>query len=216
MARASTLRHPETVLSPGRVLIAVALALLAGAGVALAGRPDLAPVTAWIVATIVALTTVWWVIWPQGPEGTKRIAEREACTRTTDTAVIVAAVLSLGAVVYSIVRTSGGQRTATTLEVVISLAAAVLSWCLINTIFALKYAREYYREDGGIELTDGEPPAYSDFAYVAFVMGMAYSPPETQLTSRTMRKIGLGHTLLAYLFGTGVLAVALNLVANVG
>ncbi len=42
-------------------------------------------------------------------------------------------------------------------------------------------------------------------------MGMSYGTPETKLTSRTMRKIGLGHAMLAYLFSTGVLAVALNL-----
>ena len=200
---------------------AMGLGVLAGVPTAVAGDPELAPIVGWIVASAVALAVVWRVIWPQDHEGTKRLAEQERShSHTTDTIVLIAAVLSFSAVGLALVQSGRGSNLATTASVALSIAAVALSWCLVNTVFALKYARAYYLDEhgvddpGGIDLDEDEPPAYSDFAYVAFMMGMSYGPPETKLTSRRMRRVGLGHALLAYVFGTGILAVGINLIAN--
>jgi uncharacterized membrane protein len=45
---------------------------------------------------------------------------------------------------------------------------------------------------------------------------MAFSAAETEPTSSRIRRVLLGHSLLSYAFGTGVLAVAVNLVTNLG
>ena len=43
---------------------------------------------------------------------------------------------------------------------------------MVNTVFALKYARLYYvDEDGGIDFRQDQPPTYSDLAYMAFLIG---------------------------------------------
>jgi uncharacterized membrane protein len=90
-----------------------------------------------------------------------------------------------------------------------------LSWALVNTVFALKYARLYYAGgDGGIQFNQPEPPAYSDFAYLAFTVGMSYAVSETALASTEIRRVGLAHALLSYLFGTVVIAVAVSLLTN--
>jgi uncharacterized membrane protein len=87
----------------------------------------------------------------------------------------------------------------------------------VNTVFALKYARGYYSGgDGGIDFGQDRPPAYSDFAYVAFTVGMSFAVPDTQVADTSIRKVALGHALLSYLFGTVVIAVAVNLVTNLG
>jgi uncharacterized membrane protein len=77
----------------------------------------------------------------------------------------------------------------------------VLSWALVNTVFAFKQQ---------------ERPAYSDFAYLAFTVGMAFAAPEAEPASTAVRRVALGHALLSYLFGTVVFAVAVNLVTNLG
>jgi uncharacterized membrane protein len=101
--------------------------------------------------------------------------------------------------------------------VILSVVAVILSWALVNTVFALKYARLYYvDEDGGIDFRQDQPPAYSDFAYMAFMVGMAYAMAETEPENSHIRKLVLGHALLSYAFGTGILAVAINLVTNLG
>jgi uncharacterized membrane protein len=185
--------------------------LIAGSLVALIGEPELLPVVTRTVATIVVLTWVWRIIWPQNHHGTERLAEQASASRTTDTAVLIAAVVSLGAVVLAIVRSSSGDDAWTTAAVILSVVAVVLSWSL------LKYARLYYLdEDGGIDFKQAEPPAYSDFAYLAFTVGMSFGVSETEPASTTIRKVALGHALLSFIFGTGIFAVAINLVSNVG
>ena len=214
----SRLRHePGSVLSARRAAIALGVGLLAGGVVGLLGEPELLPVASWTVATTIVLVWVWRIAWPEDHEGTKRLAEQESRSRTTDTAVLVAAVVSLAAVVLAIVRSGSGSSSATAAGVILSLIAAVLSWALVNTVYALKYARLYYLdEDGGIDFNQDQPPAYSDFAYVAFTVGMSFGVSETEPTNPRTRKAALGHALLSYLFGTGVLAVAVNLVTNLG
>jgi uncharacterized membrane protein len=206
---------PATILSWRRALVAVAVGLAAGGVVALVGPLELAPIVSWIVATIVALTWVWLIIWPQDPRGTERLAERESRSRTTDTAVLIAAGVSLGAVALAVVRSNDNDAGAIA-AVLLSLLGAILSWSLVNTVFALKYARLYYLDDGGIDFKQPERPAYSDFAYLAFTVGMTFATSDTEPTSRAVRKIALGHALLSYAFGTGIVAVAVNLVTNLG
>ncbi|WP_217651128.1 DUF1345 domain-containing protein [Geodermatophilus nigrescens] len=159
---------------------------------------------------------MWRISWPRDARGTKHLAEEEGRTRVTDTVVLVAAVASLAAVVEGLVRSSSGGAVGVA-TVVVGVLVVILSWALVNTVFALKYARRYYDGgDGGIDFGQREPPAYSDFAYVAFTIGMSFAMPDTQVKDTSIRKVALGHALLSYLFGTVVIAVAVNLVTNLG
>jgi uncharacterized membrane protein len=45
---------------------------------------------------------------------------------------------------------------------------------------------------------------------------MSFAISETEPTSSRTRKVALGHALFSYVFGTGILAVAINLVTNLG
>ena len=208
---------PSTVISWTRAAIAVAVGVVAAALAALIAPVELIPVVAWVVATLVVLTWVWRIIWPQDAAGTERLAEGESQSRTTDTAILIAAVVSLGAVALAVVQSSAGGGVTATAAVLLSLVGAILSWGLVNTVFALKYAREYFLEDdGGIDFNQRERPSYSDFAYFAFTIGMTFGPAEIAPTSSRVRKTALGHALLSYVFGTGIVAVAINLVTNLG
>ena len=68
---------------------------------------------------------------------------------------------------------------------------------------------------GGIDFKTDEQPDYQDFAYVAFTLGMTFQVSDTDIQSRTIRRIALRHALLAYLFGAVILAVMVNVIANV-
>jgi uncharacterized membrane protein len=218
MCSSARRRHdPAAILSWRRALIAVALGSVAGGLAALVGPVELVPIVIWVSATLVVLTWVWRIIWPQDPQGTERLAEGESEFRTTDTGVLIAAVVSLAAVALAVVRSSSGGDAGAIAAVLLSLVGAILSWCLVNTVFALKYARLYYLdEEGGIDFKQREPPAYCDFAYLAFTVGMTFATSETEPTSTQVRKVALGHALLSYVFGTVVVAVAINLLTNVG
>jgi uncharacterized membrane protein len=99
----------------------------------------------------------------------------------------------------------------------LSVVSVALSWALVNTVYAFKYAPLYYCDEpdtGGIDFKQEDDPTYSDFAYMAFTVGMSFATSETEPTSTRIRRIVLGHALLSYAFGTGVLAVSINLITN--
>jgi uncharacterized membrane protein len=208
-------RAGRRIISVKRLLISVAAGGVAGAAAIAAGIVELALLVGWIAATAVALVWVWRISWPRDAKGTKQLAEEEGRSRSTDTAVVLAAVASLGAVVSALFNSGGSDNSLAGASVALSIVTVVLSWALVNTVFALKYARLYYLEDDtGIDFRQEQPPAYSDFAYMAFTVGMAYAVSDTQPASNRVRKTALGHALLSYLFGTGVIATAINLVTN--
>jgi uncharacterized membrane protein len=208
---------PERILSVRRVSVSVLAGVVCGGVVAAFGAAAPAILTGWVVSAGTALAWVWRVSWPLGAAGTKRLAEAESRSTSTDAAVLIAAVVSLAAVIAGFLWSSAARTPGTVAVVMLGLASVVLAWALVNTVFALKYARLYYfDEDGGIDFKQADPPSYSDFAYLAFTVGMSYAVSETEPTDPRIRRVVLGHALLSYAFGTGVLAVALNLVTGLG
>lgn len=204
------------IISWPRVFACLAAGLLAALVLAVSGGGELSALVGWSVAAVGLLTWVWRISWPQDPRGTKRLAEEEGRTHATDTVVLVAAVASLAAVVVAVVR-AGGRGAVDVAAVVLSVVVVILSWALVNTVFALKYARLYYfGSDGGIDFHQQGAPAYSDFAYVAFCVGMTFAVAETEPADPAIRKATLGHGLLSYLFTTVMIAVAVNLLTNIG
>ncbi|WP_305789988.1 DUF1345 domain-containing protein [Symbioplanes lichenis] len=205
-----------TILSWRRLLICLGAGIVAAALAVVLGVPELAALAGWSVAAGGLLVWVWRISWPRDAAGTKQLAEDEGRTRVTDAAVLGAAVVSLAAVAEALVR-SGTQDAVGVATVILGVLVVVLSWALVNTVFALKYARLYYAGgDGGIDLGQREPPSYADLAYVAFTVGMSFAVSDVQLARTSIRKVALGHALLSYLFGTVVIAVAVNLVTNLG
>jgi uncharacterized membrane protein len=204
------------VLSWRRLLVCLGAGLLAAGVTTVLGVHGIAVLVGWTVAASCLLVWVWRISWPRGSEGTKRLAEEEGLTRVTDTVVLGASVVSLAAVVEALVRSTTKDAVGV-LTVVLGVAVVIVSWAVVNTVFALKYARLYYSGgDGGIDFHQQQPPTYSDFAYLAFTVGMSFAVPEVTLVDTQIRKVGLGHALLSYLFGTVVIAVAVNLVTNLG
>nr|WP_237494594.1 DUF1345 domain-containing protein [Modestobacter sp. L9-4] len=124
------------ILSWRRLLSCLAAGLVAAGVTVLAGAPELSALVGWVVAAAGLLTWVWRISWPRDADGTKRLAEEEGRSRVTDTVVLCAAVVSLGAVAEALVR-SGSQDAVGVATVVLGVAVAVLSWALVNTVFAL-------------------------------------------------------------------------------
>ena len=134
-----------------------------------------------------------------------------------DVVVVSAAVLSLLTVFLILFRSdlladySGGVRAT------LGVLTVVLAWAVVHTVFTLRYARMYYSDPvGGIDFKGSEEPAYSDFAYVAFGIGMTFQVADTSLETREFRRTALRHALLSFMFVTTILAVTINLVAGLG
>jgi uncharacterized membrane protein len=96
----------------------------------------------------------------------------------------------------------------------LAAASVALSWLLIHTLFTLAYARLYHRGDTGISFNQTDPPRYTDFAYLAFTIGMTFQVSDTAIGSSAIRAAALRHALLSYLFGAVILATTVNFVVS--
>jgi uncharacterized membrane protein len=104
----------------------------------------------------------------------------------------------------------------------LSITALLLSWLLIQTLFAFHYARWYYsrRTDGtahraGLRFPSDKEPDYLDFAYYAFVVGMTSQVSDVMVTTRQMRRLTLVHGVLAFIFNIAILAMSINIIGGV-
>jgi uncharacterized membrane protein len=211
----------STVLSRDGLLAvrggaAAAIGVAAAAGVVATLGWRYGPAIGWIVAATVYLVWTWLAVGRLDPQRTASHATREDPTRSmTEVLVILASMASLVGVGYLLVSASakGGQAE---VAAGVGIAIVITAWFVIHTVFTLRYARLYYLNDaGGIDFNQGdEPPAYVDFAYLAFTLGMTYQVSDTDLKTRTIRATALRHALLSYVLGAVVLAITINLVAG--
>ena len=167
----------------------------------------------WAGAGLVFVTWTALVIVPMDAEETSEHAVREEPTRgVANLIVLLAALASLAGVAVALV---GGVLGNGDVTIAAVLAAVIVSWACVHTVFALHYARAYYTVPaGGIDFHQAGPPRYTDFTYLAITVGMSFAVSDTDLRSSAMRRVAQVHALLAYLFGTVVVALLINLVAG--
>ncbi len=195
--------------------VALAAGVVVGLAVGLADAWHYAAIAGWAAACIVYIVWVWVKVWGLDADATRSHATLEdPGRRIADLVLLLAALAGVLAVVYNLVdarQLKGGAQLGVALLGIVSVA---LSWALVHTLYMLRYARMYYRSDGGVDFNQDEPPQYSDFAYLAFTLGMTFQVSDTNITSSYIRRAILRHTLLSYLFGTVIIAATVNLVAG--
>jgi uncharacterized membrane protein len=209
---------PHGVSARRKVLISVLIGVAVGGAATTLIPWPLAPLIAWDTAALTYVIWIWRKIWPLDAGRTAAHAEREdPTTAAADLILLTAAVASLVAVGYVLMRASSAHGLAKALHVAFGVASVITSWALIHTVFTLRYAKLYYAgEDGGADFHGDGPPTFADFAYLAFTLGMTFQVSDTELRSREMRKAALRHALLSYVFGTVIVASTINLVAGLG
>ena len=107
------------------------------------------------------------------------------------------------------------------LHIALVAGTLLLSWLMTHTVFALRYAHEYYDNPpgppvtaGGLEFPGRDAPDYWDFFYFALVLGMTFQVSDVQITSRALRRLATAHGLLGFLFNTVILALSVNIGAS--
>lgn len=100
-----------------------------------------------------------------------------------------------------------------------AVATIFLSWVFVHTLFTVHYAHIFYANAGparGLHFpADCEEPVYWDFLYFSFTIGVAAQTADVSITSMPMRRLVLAHSVLAFLFNTTILALAVNVGASV-
>lgn len=201
-----------------KAIVSVLVGIAAAVAAALWGvAAEIIGMIAWIAAGLTFLLWTWARYWRADAETTSVIARDEGkARRVVDALIVGAALVSLIAVVIGLLR-SQQTDVVGVLAAILALAAVVVSWALINTVYAFRLARLYYHDQQHeFDFDQQDEPTYSDFAFVSFMVGMTYTFDDANMHSTEMRRMALRHGLLAYAFGTFVIAVAINLVTSLG
>ncbi len=210
-------RRLAAIPAAGRVAFSMAIGLAVGLAVSLVTLWQAAALIGWDAATVVFLASVWVGIGPMTPDDVQAHARREDPRGPlADLVVLVTCVAFLAAVALALVKAGAAHGGTEAYLITISVLSVALSWLQVHTVFTLRYARLYYAPPvGGIDFNEPDPPAYLDFAYLAFTLGMTFQVSDTDLTSKPVRHLALRHALLSYLFGAVILGLAINVVASI-
>jgi len=138
--------------------------------------------------------------------------------------VILAAAVSIGVIAAELSVAKADVGLVKALRIGLVFLTVVASWFMVQLIFTLHYAHEYYAPDvkteeddviGGLLFPGGDEPDYWDFLHFSVIIGVACQTADIAFTSKALRRIGTLHGVVAFTFNTVVLALTINLLAGV-
>ena len=149
----------------------------------------------------------------------KRAAEEDEGAFAILLLSIVATATSLVAIVFELGASKQAPGNAAFTHVLLATGTILLSWTFVHTIFLFHYAHEYYGERrdgkiGGLRFPDDPKPDYRDFLYFSLVIGMTSQVSDVLVTSKVIRRLAAVHGVLSFFFNLTVLALTVNMVAN--
>ncbi len=133
--------------------------------------------------------------------------------------VVIAAIASMIGIVVELaaVKTPGAHHALP--HILFALSTVIGAWLLVPTLFTLTYAGVYYRSPHGAGLAFPQAdsdfrPDYADFLYFSFTIAVACQTADVSVTSQSMRRMVLMHSLLSFAFNTAILAFTINIAAS--
>jgi uncharacterized membrane protein len=178
-------------------------------------------IVAWDVGVTVALLAMMIGLRNASPERMRAAAARQVTGKWTVLGLtVVAASASLVAIAAEVPLLKNAGQPELLARLALVVVTIVLSWALINTIFALHYAHDYYFRpcatggEGGLAFPGKGQPAYGDFVYFSFTIGMTFQVSDVQIVDPYLRKLAITHGIISFFYSTGILALTVNLVAG--
>ena len=209
-----------------RLTASIAVGIVVGVGCALfahAMRGSTALILGWDALAVSFLGSMFFTWFQHEPDDIRAQAAIDDEGRgAISTLVIVAAAASVWAVGAELTLAKDAHGILKGGHVILAFASVMASWMMVQLIFALHYAHEYYgvdeddgaRDQGGIEFPGDELPDYWDFLYFSVVVGVACATADANITSKGLRRLGTVHCLVAFAFNTLIVALTINLTAG--
>jgi uncharacterized membrane protein len=206
-------------LAPPRFLLFCAIALVAvPAAIASSGWAQ-GVMIGFDLAALVFLAAVAPLLRESDAEAMRRASRRNDANRVMLLVITAATTIAVLAAVVAELMVSGGPKAPTLALVVATL---LISWVFGNVVFALHYAHLFYladdgsKDSGGLDFPGTEEPGYWDFVYFAFTLGMTFQTSDTAVTATRMRRVAIGHSMIAFVFNLGVVAFTINVLGSGG
>ncbi|MCS0630040.1 DUF1345 domain-containing protein [Telluria mixta] len=133
-------------------------------------------------------------------------------------AVVVGAILSVYAIVTELANMKEASEHMKALHYGFTALTVIGSWLLVGVMYCLHYAHIYYtasKHTLPLEFPDQHTqPNYWDFLYFSFTLSVAVQTSDVTVKTRAMRKLVLGHCVLAFFFNLVILGLSVNIAAS--
>ncbi len=211
----------EPLRARPRLAVSLAVGLAVGLGLAYGAdglRWSTCAILGWDAACVSFIGLALHMMRGRAPDDIRRVAVTQDEGQGFILGLVsLAAAASLYAVAAELAHGKTEHGAPLALHVGLAFATVALSWFMVQLIYALHYAHEYYAPGGnagGLLFPGDEPPDYWDFVHFAVVIGAAGQTADIQFTSKAIRRVGTVHTILAFAFNTVVVALTINLLAG--
>lgn len=177
---------------------------------------------AWSAGALTYLVLAWWLALKfDAPRTRERAQSQDQPSLILFTLLLLSVFASIAAITLMIQQVKDLSTVQRIWHLSLALLALGLSWLLMQTIFAFRFAHLYYQTElhdrsagGGLDFPGKLPPDYFDFLYYAHVVGMTSQVSDVVVTSRQMRHLTLIHSITAFAFNMLVLALSINVMAG--
>lgn len=179
---------------------------------------------AWDVFSVFLLSLYWFIFYTTPAAHIRKLAAVEDTSRVI---IFVITLICTTASMLAVILLLTAKHDSSSLKVLhlsIAIIGMVLSWSLVHTIFAVRYAHMYYADHetksnthaGGLEFPDEEKPDFVDFAYFSFVLGMTFQVSDVSISARKIRRMVLWHSLISFGYNAVIIALTINVIAGLG
>jgi uncharacterized membrane protein len=114
-------------------------------------------------------------------------------------------------------------KSTDSLRLALGVISVVAGWLMINTMWAMHYAWEFYqapekagkaKQRGGLDFPGSELPDGMAFVYFSLVVAMTAQTSDTDVSANYMRRIVSAQSQFGYVFNTVIVAAAVNIVVS--
>jgi len=105
---------------------------------------------------------------------------------------------------------------------VLGVAAIILGWLLVHTVYTFRYAHMYWYDDdgdgtvcGGFKFPGTEDPSDWDFAYFSFCLGTSFAVSDPQVTETRVRREVIVHSIISFAYNSLIIGMVINLFAGI-
>ncbi len=173
---------------------------------------------AWNVAIAVFVPlAAWWMSRLDARGLRARYEEEDPTGPVILLVIVVAALLSLVAIVAL---TAGLKQAGPTVRlghIVLASATIMESWLVVPMMFTLHYADMYYSEppeSAPLSFPRTSEPMFWDFMYFSFTIAAACQTADVATHSAPIRRLVVAHSIVSFLFNVSILGFAVNVTAG--
>lgn len=226
--RTGSRRHARWRLTPRlfvtrpKLVAAAASGVAAAAAMALLGyRPQVGVVVGWDAFCAVFLGLAALLLGQEPSQIRARAADEDEGQAVILLLVVAACAASLAAVARELSLAKELHGLARDLHVALAVATVAASWLVMQVVLALHYAHAYYiadpetgKDTEGLAFPGKAAPGYWDFVHFSIVIGVAAQTADIAITDPHLRRLATLHSLIAFVFNTLILALTINLAAD--